>query len=238
MPGLEITDCRVRPCDQGQGDEKLCAFATITLNNAFVICDLKVINGNDGIFVAMPSRRRKDGSFRDIAHPLNAETRQHIERVVLREYLNELERSGEQPPAPPAHLSIEELRAKVGAVFDEAAAPPDDLYRPAAMKVLADLATPNGTSGPRPPHHDTPPGGTPMPAEIARELASAAAADETPIPAAAHVASRAGDALRESLRRGSEVEPDLKLPHVPTPMPARGPMAPPTDRQLDTDLLD
>jgi stage V sporulation protein G len=96
MTGLEITDCRVRPCVKE--DEKLKAFATITLNNCFVVTDLKVIYGNKGLFVAMPSRRRKDGKFRDIAHPLNSETRAMIEKIVLDLYQKELERFGGKLP--------------------------------------------------------------------------------------------------------------------------------------------
>jgi len=90
MEGLEITDCRVRPCSKE--DEKLKAFATITFNNCFVVTDLKVIQGNKGLFVAMPSRRRKDGKFRDIAHPLNRETRAMIEKRVLDLYHREMKR--------------------------------------------------------------------------------------------------------------------------------------------------
>jgi stage V sporulation protein G len=97
MAGLEITDCRVRPCSKE--DEKLKAFATITLNNCFVVTDLKVIQGNKGLFVAMPSRRRKDGKFRDIAHPLNSETRAMIETCVLDLYQKELARLKENPSA-------------------------------------------------------------------------------------------------------------------------------------------
>jgi len=98
MVGLEITDCRVRPCSKE--DEKLKAFATITLNSCFVVTDLKVIQGNKGLFVAMPSRRRKDGKFRDIAHPLNKETRAMIEERVLELYHRELDRLGTRPTAP------------------------------------------------------------------------------------------------------------------------------------------
>ena len=98
MVDLEITDCRVRPCSKE--DEKLKAFATITLNHCFVVTDLKVILGNKGLFVAMPSRRRKDGKFRDIAHPLNRETRAMIETRVLELYHRELKRLDGRVPAP------------------------------------------------------------------------------------------------------------------------------------------
>jgi len=88
MNGLEITDIHVRPCDQE--DDRLKAFATVTFNNCFVVCDLKVIQGPNRLFVAMPSRKRKDGSFRDVAHPLNQEFRKVLEEKVLSIYETEL----------------------------------------------------------------------------------------------------------------------------------------------------
>ncbi|MCX8037838.1 MAG: septation regulator SpoVG [Candidatus Sumerlaeia bacterium] len=94
---MEITECRVRPCVKE--DEKLKAFATIVLNHCFVVTDLKVIAGPKGLFVAMPSRRRKDGKFRDIAHPLTREFRAKIEEIVLHHYHQEMKRLGEQPPS-------------------------------------------------------------------------------------------------------------------------------------------
>jgi len=91
MEGLVITDVRVRPYEKE--DERLKAFATITFNNCFVVCDLKVINGPKGLFVAMPSRKRKDGTFRDVAHPLNQQCRDQIEQRVLAVY-RDLEQKG------------------------------------------------------------------------------------------------------------------------------------------------
>ncbi len=79
---MEITEVRVFPVDE----EKLKAYVTITLDNCFVVRDLKVINGNTGLFIAMPAKRRKDGSYKDIAHPLNADTRDRMERIILSEY--------------------------------------------------------------------------------------------------------------------------------------------------------
>jgi stage V sporulation protein G len=79
---MEITEVRLTLRDE----EKLKAFVSITFDNAFVVRGLKVIDGNTGMFVAMPSRRRKDGEFRDIAHPINNETRRMIEDAVLAEY--------------------------------------------------------------------------------------------------------------------------------------------------------
>lgn len=85
---MEITEVRVFPVEE----EKLKAYVTITLDGCFVVRDLKVIHGGGGLFVAMPAKRRKDGSFKDIAHPLNTETRERMERVILAEYERELRR--------------------------------------------------------------------------------------------------------------------------------------------------
>src|SRR3990167_11484764 len=95
---MEITEVRVFPVNE----ERLKAFATITFDNCFVIRDLKIINGNNGLFVAMPSKKRKDGQFKDVAHPLNNECRDMIESKVLGEYQRILSERGEQPPASPS----------------------------------------------------------------------------------------------------------------------------------------
>jgi stage V sporulation protein G len=81
-------------------DAKLKAFASITLDNCFVIRGLKIIEGKTGTFVAMPSRKRKDGEYQDIAHPINNEARDEMESIVLAEYRRELERAkvAEEPP--------------------------------------------------------------------------------------------------------------------------------------------
>ncbi len=85
---MEITEVRVFPVNE----ERLKAYVTITLDGCFVVRDLKVINGNTGLFVAMPAKRRKDGSFKDIAHPLNSETRERMEKTILAEYDREVAR--------------------------------------------------------------------------------------------------------------------------------------------------
>ncbi len=85
---MEITEVRVFPVSE----ERLKAYVTITLDNCFVVRDLKVINGNTGLFVAMPAKRRKDGTFKDIAHPLNSDTRDKMEKIILAEYDKELSR--------------------------------------------------------------------------------------------------------------------------------------------------
>jgi stage V sporulation protein G len=90
---MEITEVRLTL----RNEERLKAFVSITFDNAFVVRGLKVIDGNTGIFVAMPSRRRKDGEFRDIAHPINNATRQMIEDAVLAEYERQLALGGDAP---------------------------------------------------------------------------------------------------------------------------------------------
>ena len=87
---MKITEIKVFPVNE----ERLKAYATITLNACFVIRDLKIIQGHNGLFVAMPSKRRKDGQFSDIAHPLNQETREEIEKAVFQAYENELKSIG------------------------------------------------------------------------------------------------------------------------------------------------
>ncbi len=80
---MEITEVKVFPA---KDDGRLKAYATIVFDNAFIIRDLKVIEGHKGLFVSMPSRKRKDGTFRDVVHPLNPETRRLIEDRVIDEY--------------------------------------------------------------------------------------------------------------------------------------------------------
>ncbi len=88
---MKITEIKVVPVHE----EKLKAYVTIVLEECFVVRDLKIINGNNGLFVAMPSKKRKDGSYRDIAHPLNQETRTEIEEQVLKAYLDEIKGGGQ-----------------------------------------------------------------------------------------------------------------------------------------------
>ena len=79
---MEITDIRLFPVTE----EKLKAYVAITLDHCFVVRDVKVIQGNGGLFVAMPSKRQRDGSYKDLAHPLNPETREWMEREILDAY--------------------------------------------------------------------------------------------------------------------------------------------------------
>ena len=86
---MQLTEVKVYPVTE---DEKLKGYATIVFDGCFVVRDLKIINGNSGLFVAMPSKKKKDGTYRDTAHPLNNETRQMIEEAVLGEYEREIGR--------------------------------------------------------------------------------------------------------------------------------------------------
>ena len=79
---MEITDVKVIPVE----DEKLKAFVSIVFDQCFVVTDIKVIHGPKGLFVSMPSKKRKDGTFKDIAHPLNNQMRQYLEEKVLSVY--------------------------------------------------------------------------------------------------------------------------------------------------------
>ncbi len=89
---MEITDVKVIPVD----DEKLKAFVSIVFDGDFVVTDIKIIHGPKGLFVSMPSKKRKDGTFKDIAHPLNNKMRQYLEEKVLAVYRQQVgaERGG------------------------------------------------------------------------------------------------------------------------------------------------
>jgi stage V sporulation protein G len=91
---MEITDVKVIPVD----DEKLKAFVSIVFDHCFVVTDIKVIHGPKGLFVSMPSKKRKDGTFKDIAHPLNNQMRQYLEEKVLGVYRQQVA----APAAPTA----------------------------------------------------------------------------------------------------------------------------------------
>ena len=104
---MEITDVKVFPVNE----EKLKAYITIVLDNSFLIRDLKVIQGPSGFFVAMPSKKRKDGTYKDLAHPINASTREKMEAVILEAYRKEAENqrvsqaAAIEPGEPPAEAS-------------------------------------------------------------------------------------------------------------------------------------
>ena len=77
---MQITDVRVRKVSK---EGKMKAVVSITIDNEFVVHDIKVIEGEKGLFIAMPSRKATDGEYRDIAHPINSETRDRIQKIIL-----------------------------------------------------------------------------------------------------------------------------------------------------------
>lgn len=80
---MNITDVRIRKIS---AEGKMKAIVSVTFENQFVVHDIKVIEGQNGLFIAMPSRKTPDGEFKDIAHPINTETREQIQKAILDEY--------------------------------------------------------------------------------------------------------------------------------------------------------
>ena len=109
---MNITEVKVHPVEQ----DKLKAYVTIVLDSCFLVSDIKVISGPAGLFVSMPSKRKKTGEFKDVAHPLNRETRQWMEERILKEY-DVARKSAPPAPAEPAPAPEE--------VAVESAAAPD-----------------------------------------------------------------------------------------------------------------
>ena len=98
---MVITEVRVFPV----GEDKLKAFASIIFDDCFVVSDIKIIQGTSGLFVSMPSKKRKNGTFRDIAHPLNSETRRMIEERVIEAYRSVLSGTGNPDASPLRRIS-------------------------------------------------------------------------------------------------------------------------------------
>lgn len=80
---MQITDIRIRKVEK---EGKMKAVVSITLDEEFVVHDIKVIEGEKGLFIAMPSRKASDGEYRDIAHPINSGTREKIQKMILAKY--------------------------------------------------------------------------------------------------------------------------------------------------------
>ena len=91
---MEITEIRVFPVDE----DKLKAFVSVVFDDCFIVSDIKIIYGNNGLFLSMPSKKGKNGKFRDIAHPLNSETRNWMSEVIIKHYEEEMmqNRAGQQ----------------------------------------------------------------------------------------------------------------------------------------------
>lgn len=80
---MKITDVRVRKVSK---ESKMRAIVSITIDDEFVVHDIKVIEGEKGLFIAMPSKKSTDGEYRDIAHPINSSTRENIQKIILEAY--------------------------------------------------------------------------------------------------------------------------------------------------------
>jgi stage V sporulation protein G len=87
---MEITHIKIFPIDE----EKLKAFVSVVFDDCFVVSDIKIIQGTSGLFVSMPSKRRKNGTFQDIAHPLNNETRRRFEQQIIDRFREIVEQAG------------------------------------------------------------------------------------------------------------------------------------------------
>ena len=95
---MDVTEVKIFPVNE----DRLKAYVTLTFDQCFVVRDLKIIQGTNGLFVAMPSKKRKDGTFKDIAHPLNKETRERIENKILAAYEEEVKKG------PLVHVETDE----------------------------------------------------------------------------------------------------------------------------------
>ena len=95
---MDITEVRIFPVEE----EKLKAFVSVIFDECFVVSDIKIIQGANGLFVSMPSKKRKDGTFKDIAHPLNNQMRQYLEEKVLSVYRTQVGGAAPQGGPPPA----------------------------------------------------------------------------------------------------------------------------------------
>ena len=104
---MEITDVRLRKIET---EGKLRAYVSITFDDSFVVHDLRVIDGNKGMFVAMPSKRLPNGDHKDIAHPINTEIREKIQNAVLDVYNRELEEAPHPKVEPKVEEEVEESK--------------------------------------------------------------------------------------------------------------------------------
>lgn len=84
---MNITDVRIRRVEK---EGRMKAVVSITIDNEFAVHDIKIIEGEKGLFIAMPSRRNAEGEYRDVAHPINSETRQQIQTLIMDKYQEEI----------------------------------------------------------------------------------------------------------------------------------------------------
>jgi stage V sporulation protein G len=116
---MEITEVKVFPIQE----EKLKAFVSIVFDQCFMVNDIKIIQGREGLFISMPSRKKKNGEFKDVAHPLNNETRRMIEDKVLGEYERVLGERGERMPQVASLAGEGEIRTSPSAGMGVSASP-------------------------------------------------------------------------------------------------------------------
>ncbi|PKN00287.1 MAG: septation protein SpoVG [Elusimicrobia bacterium HGW-Elusimicrobia-2] len=93
---MEITDVRIFLREDG----KMKAFAAVTFDASFVVHNIRVLDGNNGFFVSMPSKKRKDGKYQDVAHPITTEMRQRLEKVIIEKYKQVAAEKAAEAPAP------------------------------------------------------------------------------------------------------------------------------------------
>jgi stage V sporulation protein G len=93
---VEITEIRVTL----RNEEKLKAFVTVTFDRCFAVRNMKIVQGENGPMLCMPSRKLPDGTFKDVAHPINADFRTYLEKNIFAAYQEEVSRAGAQPAAP------------------------------------------------------------------------------------------------------------------------------------------
>ena len=84
---MEITDIRIRRLE---GSNKMKAIVSITIDDEFVLHDIKVVDGEKGLFIAMPSRKNAEGEYRDVAHPINSDTRKQLQNLIMEKYREEI----------------------------------------------------------------------------------------------------------------------------------------------------
>lgn len=192
---MEITEVKVFPVSE----DKLKAFVSIVLDRCFMVNDIKVIRGKDGLFISMPSRKKKNGEFKDVAHPLNNETRRTIEERVLDEYERVLRGRGEAPEVGRRPLKID----------DE-----EEVTPPRAATPVAPPPAPGPRRAPEAPPATVPPAGmdgdgaSPRPAAAAGAGSGPEPAPQEPerTPGAPPAAARSGDGQEPESGEGKSLE--------------------------------
>src|ERR1700710_2485545 len=136
---MEITEVKVFPINE----EKLKAFVSIVFDQCFMVNDIKIIQGRDGLFISMPSRKKKNGEFKDVAHPLNNETRRMIETQVLAEYERVLGERGERTPELSAAVQQRtEIGLEAGASTEAYMAVPPSMSPMPPISPMSPMAAP------------------------------------------------------------------------------------------------